>query len=97
MMINVELSFDKLITSLAGNRFGRETYRNQIADKMTSQGVLAVLPENIDDIASSFYEGMFAELNEKYGTDRAHELLVISTKNQYINQKMDTIRETYEV
>ena len=96
-MVDVKLSFGKLITCLAGNRFGRETYKKQIADKMTDQGVIAILPENINDIASSFYEGLFAGLSEKYGTDRAHELLVLRTSSDYINQKMSDIRETYEV
>lgn len=96
-MINVNLVFDKMITSLAGNRFGRETYKNQIANKMTEKGVLAILPEYIEDIASSFYEGIFAELNEQYGTEQAHKLLLIYTKNDYINKKMNNIRETYGV
>ena len=96
-MITVKLAFNSQLTGLAGNRFGRETYKKQIADKMTDQGVVAILPENISDIASSFYEGLFAELSEKYGTDRAHELLVLSTSSDYINQKMSDIRETYEV
>lgn len=96
-MITVKLAFNSQLTGLAGNRFVRETYKKQIADKMTDQGVIAILPENINDIASSFYEGLFAELSEKYGTDRAHELLVLRTSSDYINQKISDIRETYEV
>lgn len=96
-MITVKLAFNSQLTGLAGNRFGRETYKKQIADKITDQGVVAILPENISDIASSFYEGLFAELSEKYGTDHAHELLVLSTSSDYINQKISDIRETYEV
>lgn len=96
-MVDVELVFDKLITSLAGNRFGREIYKTQIAGKMTEEGVSAILPEFIEDIASSFYEGIFAELNEQYGTERAHEMLSIYTQNEYINKKMTNIRETYGV
>ena len=96
-MITVKLAFNSQLTGLAGNRFGRETYKKQIADKMTDQGVVAILPENITDIASSFYEGLFAELSEKYGTDCAHALLVLRTSSDYINQKISDIRETYEV
>ena len=33
--VKVYLEFDKMITSLAGNRLGREVYKKQIADKMT--------------------------------------------------------------
>lgn len=95
--VKVYLEFDKMITSLAGNRLGMEVYKKQIADKMTDKGVLAILPEYIEDIASSFYEGIFAELKEKYGTERAHELLSIYTNNEYINNKMNDIRETYGV
>lgn len=90
-MITVKLVFNSKLTGLAGNRFGRETYKKQIADKMTDQGVVAILPENISDIASSFYEGLFAELSEKYGTDHVHELLVLRTSSDYINQKMSDI------
>ena len=65
-MIKIELTLDSQLTGLAGNRFGREVYRKQIADKMTDDDVLAVLPENITDVASSFYEGLFADLSERY-------------------------------
>lgn len=82
-MIVVNLVFDRAITNLVGNRFGRATYKDQIAEKMTDEGVSAILPEFIEDIASSFYEGMYAELNEQYGTERAHELLSICTKSEY--------------
>lgn len=77
-MIKIELTLNSQLTGLAGNRFGREIHRKQIADKMTDEGVLAVLPENITNVASSFYEGLFADLSEKYGQERAHELLIIS-------------------
>lgn len=82
-MTDVNLVFDKRLTSLAGNRFGRETYKRQIAKKMTDEGVSAILPGFIEDIASSFYEGMFAELNERFGTERAHELLCICISREY--------------
>ena len=51
-MVKVELTLNSQLTGLAGNRFGREVYRKQIADKMTDDDVLAVLPENITDVAS---------------------------------------------
>ena len=59
---------------------------------MTDQGVSAILPEYIEDIASSFYEGLFATLNEEYGTEKAHELLHVYTQNEYLNSKMNNIR-----
>ena len=45
---------------------------------MTDNGILAVLPENITDVASSFYEGLFADLSERYWQEHAHKLVVIS-------------------
>lgn len=45
---------------------------------MTDNGILAVLPENITDVASSFYEGLFADLSERYWQKHAHKLVVIS-------------------
>lgn len=77
-MIKIELTLNSQLTGLAGNRFGREVYRKQIADKMTDNGILAVLPENITDVASSFYEGLFADLSERYRQEHAHKLVVIS-------------------
>lgn len=96
-MKEINLVFDKLITCLAGNRFGRETYKNQIEKFLEEGGVRVLLPPNIEDIASSFYEGLFADLREKYGSEKAHELLSISSQNDYLNEKMNNIRETYGV
>lgn len=64
---------------------------------MTDESMQAILTDTIENVARSFYNGLFAELSEKYGTDRAHELLVLSTSGDYINQKMSDILETYEV
>lgn len=96
-MIYIDLKFDKTMTSLAGNRFGREIYNSQIEDKITEDGVSAKIPDNIEDIASSFYEGIFAKLTKQYGVDKAHELLQISTKNDYVDEKMKNIRKVYGV
>ena len=96
-MRQINLTFDKLITSLAGNRYGRETYKNQVSQFVSDEGVIALLPDTIEDIASSFLAGFYAELSEKYGFDRAHELVGIQSKNSYINDKIATVRETYGV
>lgn len=38
---------------------------------------VAILLESIEGVASSFYEGMFAELSEQCEIERAHEMLLV--------------------
>lgn len=96
-MKQVDLKFGKLITSLAGNRYGRETYKNQVSQYVSEDVVVAMLPEVIEDIASSFLAGFYSELSEKFGFEKAHEMVIIQSSNSYINEKIAAVRETYGV
>lgn len=95
--MNINLKFNKELTNLTGNAFGKEIYNSQIEDKIAEEKICAIIPDNIEDISSSFYEGIFSKLIEQYGIEKAHELLMIYSTNDYINKKIRTIRKVYKV
>lgn len=77
-MTHVNLYFPEKAAGLSGNRYGKKVYQNQIKAYISeTDGVLAILPKQIKRVTKSFYEGLFAELVEKHGNKRAHEMLVL--------------------
>ena len=60
---HIKLVFNKTVTRLAGNEYGRLVYNEQVKDKIDySKTVTIEFPEQIVSIASSFVQGFFAEI-----------------------------------
>ncbi len=87
--VKIELSFDKLINNLAGNRFGREIYQSQAKAQIVLDGKnLILLPSQVEDIASSFIQGFYSELSEKYGREQALKIMEFQSENPYVKEKI---------
>lgn len=64
----IALQFDKSVTRLAGNEFGKSIFAAQVKDKIDySQKTQIVFPEQIISIASSFVQGFFEEIVKNVG------------------------------
>ncbi len=97
-MGDIVLSFDKLVTNLAGNRFGRKTYAEQVkAHINTEEKNYIILPDQIEDIASSFIQGFYSEISEVYGKGKALQVLELKSANPYVIEKIRESIETYGV
>ena len=89
-MINeINLIFDKSTTRLAGNPYGRSVFREQIekAIKYDKKNVI-VFPDNIERVASSFIQGMFAEIVEKIGYAGVIEHITLKAKTEELAKEM---------
>ena len=76
--MEIVLQFNESITDLAGNRMGNWVYREQIASKLNgSDTVTVMIPERIDSVASSFVEGVYKELGERYGRQKAEQMMIL--------------------
>lgn len=94
----VNLKFDKLIVDLTGNPFGRDTFDKQINKYVDGDNeVIAVIPDDIEDIGSSFIQGMYASLSEQYGRTKARNLLHIKSSRKEIMDKVQKSLDTYGV
>lgn len=92
----IKLKFDKTLNNLAGNRFGRLTYQNQIKEKIKDDCInYVIIPDEIEDVASSFVQGLYSEISEKYGRERAIELMVIKSVNKELLEKIDYSLKVY--
>ncbi len=64
----IELKFDKTISNLTGNTFGRITFNNQVSEQIgKSYNVQIVFPASIENIGTSFIQGFFSTLVEEIG------------------------------
>ena len=94
----INLKFDKIITNLSGNRLGVIVYNEQVKDKFINNKENEVIfPEQIEDIASSFIQGLYSEISEKYGKIEAQNLMILKAKNKEAEEKIDECIKTYGV
>lgn len=92
------LKFEKTTTNLAGNRFGNAVFCEQVKPKIKEDTVnIVIFPFEIQDIASSFIEGLYKELGEKYGKDDVFDIMVLSAENEEAQNKIIDSIETYGV
>lgn len=84
----IELKFDKLVTNLAGNKLGRATYKKQVKDKFEfNKKNIIVLDDAIEDVAISFFQGIFHEIVERNGRNEAMKIVGIKSIHQDIVDK----------
>lgn len=96
--VKIELSFDKLINNLAGNRFGREIYQSQAKAQINTEAKnYILLPTQIEDIASSFIQGFYSELSEKCGKEQALKIMEFCSENPYVMEKIKESIAVYGV
>ncbi|MCI9078121.1 MAG: hypothetical protein HFH68_04215 [Lachnospiraceae bacterium] len=63
-----KLDFGSGITRLAGNPYGREVYDKQLRGKIDFNNIsVIVFPKEIENIASSFVQGFFADIVDNIG------------------------------
>lgn len=83
----IELEFDKMDTGLAGNAYGRSIYEEQVKSKFVAgQKNVIRFPENIEQVASSFVQGFFAELVKEMGYEKVREQIIIDSPYDYVKE-----------
>lgn len=83
-----KLKFDSNITRLAGNPYGREEYDKQLRGKIDFNNVsVIVFPKEIENIASSFVQGFFADIVDNLGFGEVKTKIEIQA-NEKVKEKV---------
>ena len=91
-MLIIELKFDKTITSLAGNPYGRKVFQEQVKKKIDySDQCIIVFPEQIVRIASSFVQGFFKEIVDSIGLSNFDNQIIIKGNKRVIESIKENI------
>ena len=86
----IELEFPKTISTLAGNPYGNEVYEKQVKDKFRLDVVnIICFPNNIDDLATSFIQGFFAEIVKITGHDNFYSAVKIQSIHERIKRRIE--------
>lgn len=94
----INLEFDKMITNLSGNRLGVKVFKDQVKDKFVAEKQNEVVfPQQIEDIASSFIQGLYSEISEKYGKIEAQNFMILTSQNNKAQEKIEESIRTYGV
>ena len=73
-MKKIALTFQKDLTKLVGNSFGRKTYENQIKGNVDFEEKVTIeIPSRINRISSSFVQGFFDEIIQTIGVNGVKE------------------------
>lgn len=93
----INLSFSKTITGIAGFPFGQETFETQVKNNINldqkDNYFIIVFPKNIERISSSFSQGFFSELLEKYGFYYIKEKIKLDTFSEELSQSIFKVLE----
>ncbi len=88
-MNTIYLKFDKTITRLAGNEFGRQTYEEQVKDAINFSEITQIeFPAQIVMIASSFVQGFFDEIVKAVGILGVGKQVVVVAPGLDVNEKI---------
>jgi len=83
----IKLKFDKTVTRLAGNPYGRLVYEEQVKGKVDYNKVVYItFPDEIIYIASSFVQGFFDEIIKKVGVLGVGKQVIITANGIDINK-----------
>lgn len=75
---NIVLEFNKMITKLAGNPFGKLVFQQQVEGKINYDSDITItFPERIDAIASSFIQGFFEDFVKNIGISGIEDRVTI--------------------
>lgn len=80
-----KLSFDKTVTRLAGFDYGHSVYKTQIENRGIDYDIVPItieFPDHIILAASSFTQGFFEVIIQKYGYNALDNQVRIIAKNE---------------
>lgn len=86
MVKEIKMNFKKTYISLSGNPYGQQIYNEQVkkfSDK--NDKIILIFPEQIENIASSFFQGLFKEELEKIGKNAVIKKYELVFENQLIS------------
>lgn len=81
----IYLKFDKTLSGLAGFDYGYKIYCEQA---LGHDFDTIVFPKEIELVATSFTQGFFRDLMEKYGADYVREHYRIESENERVKAKV---------
>lgn len=83
------LKFDKSLTNLAGYDYGLEIYNEQIKGKIdVEKEFLLEFPDQIRGVASSFVQGLFANIVKQIGLLATEERTQIISKDPRLHNSI---------
>lgn len=94
----IELKFGAAAKDLTGNTFGRKTFEIQVKPywKDDIQN-LVIIPDTIEDIGSSFIQGIYTELKETYGKNQALEHMRLDCDRPAVKEKIEKAIRAYGI
>ncbi|MFH0580871.1 STAS-like domain-containing protein [Streptococcus mitis] len=85
-MKEIKLTFKKTYISLAGNPEGKEIFKNQIKPYIQDEEkIKLIFPPEIENVASSFFQGLFEEELEKIGKKRVESKYTLVFENENLD------------
>ncbi len=90
----IHLEFDKTLSNLTGNSYGRRVFNEQIGESFVpGEKITIIFPDNIKNIGSSFIQGFFEKIAESVGISGIEEYVELHAKSienaqEYIIKKL---------
>lgn len=93
-----KLTFKKSLADLAGNRFGRKIYEDQVKPSFDPDAEnIVIIPDSISYVGTSFIQGIYAELSETYGRRGALQKMTLKSDNEETMNKIEKSISIYGI
>lgn len=90
-MNEIVLKIPKTLTGLAGNKYGRKIYDEQVAQYIDDfNNIVIVFPDNVTEIATSFLQGFFKTPVEKIGIEGVYKNFKFKSKIEDLENIINT-------
>lgn len=94
----IELRFGTSTKDLTGNSLGRKTFEIQVRPHWRENEInIVIIPEEIEDIGSSFIQGIYTFLKETYGKSEALEQMKLECNRTSIMDKIEKSIKAYGI
>ena len=97
MTKQIKLAIEESTTGVAGFPYGQEIFTKQVKNQLSSEafneGIEIVLPDSIERITSSFVQGFFSYLIDKYGYYGVKKNFSIKTSSKKLSESVFKVLE----
>ncbi len=93
------LQFPNKTSDLTGNQLGRKVFEEQVEEHIVDEDtqLLVVVPSSINDVGTSFIQGIYANLSKKFGGDKALSIMTLYGENEETNEKIERVIKVYGI
>ena len=89
-MKTIELALDKSRTTISGNPYGQEVYKEQVSSHFIDEKqITVIIPDHIVIVGMSFFQGFIHDIAEEFGIGNVKRHLIIKSSHRRVMERYE--------